>query len=200
MTLASQPPPHDKYLAVSTLTTGHTDGLLSGESKKKPTQCDSSCGDSRPLIFLTHASRTLTQRCADIPKRGGVRFWIFHTWTEQSKRNSTEAELFEINLLRKKLKTPFRERCSFFFILRPWLHLLSSGGRISIRGEVNASWESFKKKKKRHALKCHHSWGAKFLREANASEYFRLFWLEKETPTALAGVQGSLAGPREILY
>lgn len=149
MTLASQPPPHDKYLAVSTLTTGHTDGLLSGESKKKPTQCDSSCGDSRPLIFLTHASRTLTQRCADIPKRGGVRFWIFHTWTEQSKRNSTEAELFGINLLRKKLKTPFRERCSFFFILRPWLHLLSSGGRISIRGEVNASWESFKKKKKK---------------------------------------------------
>lgn len=74
MTLASQLPPHDKYLAVSTLTTGHMDGLLSGESKKKPTQCDSSFGDSRPLIFLTHASRTLTQRCADIPKRGGEIF------------------------------------------------------------------------------------------------------------------------------
>ena len=35
MTLASQPPPHDKYLAASTLTTRPADVILSGESKKK---------------------------------------------------------------------------------------------------------------------------------------------------------------------
>ena len=42
--------------------------------------------------------------------------------------------------------------------------------------------------------------------EPNSSERprrvntFVFFWLEKETPAALARVQGSLAGPREILY